>query len=101
MKAYSEDLRQMIVQAVQQRGMSKSQAARLFGIGLSSLKRYARLASQGSLSAPEREVDGLLKPTRRPRSFSKRTYAQGRRPPSQTGVTSWRASPARLSANLP
>ena len=39
MKAYSEDLRKKIVQAVQQRGMSKSQAARLFGISLSSVKR--------------------------------------------------------------
>jgi transposase len=35
MKAYSEDLRQKVVQAVQQRGTSKSQAARLFGISLS------------------------------------------------------------------
>jgi transposase-like protein len=43
MKAYSEDLRQKVVQAVQQRGTSKSQAARLFGISLSSVKRYTTL----------------------------------------------------------
>ena len=54
MKAYSEDLRQKIVQAVQQRGMSKSQAARLFGISLSSVKRYARLASQGESLSPRK-----------------------------------------------
>jgi len=47
MKAYSEDLRQQVVQAVEQRGTSKSQAARLFGISLSSVKRYTKLASEG------------------------------------------------------
>jgi transposase len=52
MKAYSEDLRRKIVQAIEQRGMSKSQSARLFGISLSSVKRYARLASQGESLTP-------------------------------------------------
>jgi len=47
MKAYSEDLRQKVVQAVQQRGTSKSEAARLFGISLSSVKRYTKLANRG------------------------------------------------------
>jgi transposase len=42
MKAYSEDLRQKVVEAVEQRGTSKSEAARLFGISLSSVKRYTR-----------------------------------------------------------
>jgi transposase len=54
MKAYSEDLRTKIVQAVHQRGMSKSQAARLFGISLSSVKRYSKLASQGESLAPRK-----------------------------------------------
>src|ERR671926_441999 len=54
MKAYSEDLRQKVVQAVHQRGMSKPQAARLFGISLSSVKRYSRLASQGESLAPRK-----------------------------------------------
>jgi transposase len=54
MKAYSEDLRTKIVQAIDQRGMSKSQAARLFGISLSSVKRYARLANQGESLAPRK-----------------------------------------------
>jgi transposase len=54
MKAYSEDLRRKIVQAIEQRGMSKSQAARLFGISLSSVKRYSRLASQGESLAPRK-----------------------------------------------
>jgi transposase len=47
MKAYSEDLRQKVVQAVHQRATSKSHAARLFGISLSSVKRYTRLADRG------------------------------------------------------
>src|SRR3712207_6551754 len=54
MKAYSEDLRMKVVQAIEQRGISKSQAARLFGISLSSVKRYARLASQGESLAPRK-----------------------------------------------
>jgi transposase len=45
MKAYSEDLRRKkVVEAVQQRGTSKSEAARLFSISLSSLKRYTHKA---------------------------------------------------------
>ena len=54
MKAYSEDLRQKVVQAIEQRSLSKSQAARLFGISLSSVKRYVRLASQGESLAPRK-----------------------------------------------
>jgi transposase len=54
MKAYSEDLRQKVVQAIEQRGMSKSQAARLFSISLSSVKRYVRLANQGKSLAPRK-----------------------------------------------
>jgi transposase len=54
MKAYSEDLRRKIVQAIEQRGMSKSQAARLFSVSLSSVKRYTRLANQGESLAPKK-----------------------------------------------
>lgn len=54
MKAYSEDLRQKVVQAVHQRGTSKSETARLFGISLSSVKRYTRLASQGEPLTPRK-----------------------------------------------
>ena len=54
MKAYSEDLRQKVVEAVLQRGTSKSEAARLFGISLSSVKRYSRLASQGESLTPRK-----------------------------------------------
>ena len=54
MKAYSEDLRQKVVEAVRQRGTSKSEAARVFGISLSSVKRYTRLASQGEPLTPRK-----------------------------------------------
>jgi transposase len=54
MKAYSEDLRKKVVEAVEQRGTSKSEAARLFGISLSSVKRYSRLASQGESLTPRK-----------------------------------------------
>ncbi len=46
MKAYSEDLRRKVVEALEQRGASKSEAAHLFGISLSSAKRYTKLAGQ-------------------------------------------------------
>jgi transposase len=52
MKAYSEELRQKVVQAVEQGGTSKSQAARLFSISLSSVKRYTRLAGRGESLTP-------------------------------------------------
>jgi transposase len=46
MNAYSEDLREKIVEALE-RGMGKSQAARTFSVSLSSVKRYAKLAQEG------------------------------------------------------
>jgi transposase len=46
MKAYSEDLRQKIVDAIE-RGMLKAQAARTFGVGISTVKRYATKARRG------------------------------------------------------
>src|SRR5215208_7248672 len=52
MKPYSEDLRRSIVRAVEAGGTSKSAAARLFGVSLSSVKRYLRLAEQGVSLAP-------------------------------------------------
>ena len=51
MKAYSEDLRQKIVDALG-RGMSKAQAARTFGVGISTVKRYAAKAQRGEPLEP-------------------------------------------------
>ena len=63
MRAYSEDLKRKIVQAVE-RGVSKAQAAQLFDISLSSGKLYVRLASQGETLTPGKEVVYLRKWTR-------------------------------------
>ena len=54
MKPYSEDLRVRIVKAIEE-GMSKSGAARLFGVSLSSVKRYARITSRGELLKPSKD----------------------------------------------
>jgi transposase len=52
MDAYSEDLRRKIVEAVQQRRMNKSEAARAFGVSLSSLKRYTKAVREGRSLSP-------------------------------------------------
>jgi transposase len=52
MKAYSIDLREKIVAAVLGRGISKAQAARTFGVGATSVKRYMMLAEEGKSLSP-------------------------------------------------
>jgi transposase len=51
MKAYSIVLRRKIVDAIQ-RGMPKAQAARTFGVGISTVKRYATKAQRGEPLEP-------------------------------------------------
>ena len=53
MRAYSEDLRKKIVSAIE-RGMPKAQAARLFDVSLSSVKRYSRTAREGGSLEPRK-----------------------------------------------
>ena len=53
MNAYSEDLRKKIVEA-KQRGMPTVEAARTFGVGISSVKRYAKTAREGGSLCPKR-----------------------------------------------
>jgi transposase len=53
MNAYSEDLREKIIDALR-RGMGKSEAARTFSVSLSSVKRYAKLAEEGRSLAPKK-----------------------------------------------
>jgi transposase len=52
MNAYFEDLRRKEVVEADERGTSKSEAARLFGISLTSAQRFARTGLEGS--APRR-----------------------------------------------
>src|SRR5215204_3410552 len=65
MNAYSEDLREKIVQALK-RGMGKSQAARTFSVSLSSVKRYAKRAEEGRSLAPKKRPDSKPKIEERP-----------------------------------
>jgi transposase len=51
MKAYSIDLRERIVQAVEQ-GMTKSRAARTFSVSLATVKNYVRQLQQTGSLAP-------------------------------------------------
>src|SRR3954468_21519420 len=53
MNGYSEDLREKIVTAVRG-GLSKSQAAHIFGVSLSSIKRYVNKADRGESLAPKK-----------------------------------------------
>jgi transposase len=55
MKSYSEDLRKKIVAAVE-RGMSKPETARLFGVSLSSVERYVGMAGSGESLAPKKRL---------------------------------------------
>ncbi len=49
MRAYSVDLRKKIVDAIR-RGSPKAEVARIFGVGISSVKRYMKMAQEeGSL----------------------------------------------------
>ena len=52
MNAYSLDLRKKIV-AAKARGMPTSEVARTFGVGLSTVKRYAATAREGKPLAPK------------------------------------------------
>lgn len=66
MKAYSEDLRRKIVDAIK-RGMPKAQAARSFGVGISTVKRYATKQKKGESLQPGKapgkapKIDGGVK----------------------------------------
>jgi transposase len=52
MNAYSEDLRKKIVEA-KERGMPTVEVARTFGVDLSSVKRYAKIAREGRSLRPK------------------------------------------------
>src|SRR5829696_5785067 len=54
MKPYSDDLRKRIVRAIEVSGTSKTAAARLFSVSLSSAKRYLRITEQGLSLMPRK-----------------------------------------------
>jgi transposase len=53
MKAYSKDLPQKIVDAIEP-GMPKAEAARTFGVGIPTVKRYATKAQRGEPLEPRK-----------------------------------------------
>jgi transposase len=53
MNAYSLDLRKRIVEA-KERGTPTAEVARTFGVGLSTVKRYAAVAREGKPLAPKK-----------------------------------------------
>jgi transposase len=55
MNAYSLDLRNKIVEA-RQRGTPTSEVARTFGVGVSTVKRYAAAAREGRSLAPKKRL---------------------------------------------
>ena len=68
MKAYSEDLRTKILEAVD-RGMPKSEAARAFGVSRSSVKRYAAARREGRPLAPRKHPGSKPKLDQRARKL--------------------------------
>lgn len=53
MRAHTLELRHKVVEAVQQ-GMPKAEAARTFGVGISTVKRYVAKANKGESLAPRK-----------------------------------------------
>lgn len=51
MRAYSEDLRKRIVEAVKVKGLSKTAVAEQFDVSRASVHRYLSMAETGSLAA--------------------------------------------------
>jgi transposase len=70
MNAYSEDLRKKIVEA-KERGMPTVEVARAFGVGLSSVKRYAKVAREGGSLHPKRSTGRRPKADERARRLLK------------------------------
>jgi transposase len=89
MKAYSEDLRRKIVDAIE-RGMPKAQAACTFGVGISTLKRYATKARRGEPLEPAKAPGKRPKSMSGSASSSKETSRSVRSSPSSSVASTWR-----------
>ena len=91
MKAYSEDLRRKIVDAVS-RGVSKGETAGLFGVSLSSVKRFTRMEREGDSLWPRRSPRaGLLRALMPPGGCFWRTLPSVRRRAPRKGGSTWSA----------
>ena len=92
--AYSEDLREKMVEA-KERGMPTVEVARAFGAGLSSAKRYAKVAREGGSLRPKRSPGrGARRRTSVPGGGSLRPTWRSDRPlPSTRGASTYGAWP--------
>src|SRR5918996_820842 len=96
MKPYSENLRISIVNALRG-GMSKSAASRLFGVSLSSVKRYARIAHRGASLAPRK---GGGRPPKLDQTIERLLEADIRERPAATISERWRFLWSATGKNL-
>ena len=87
MNTYSEDLRKKIVGAVE-RGTPKIEAARAFGVGISSLKRHAATYRERRSPAPKKRPGSELKMDETARRLLEEDLEEptGGYPPPQTRV---------------
>ena len=87
MNAYSEDLRKKIIEAVERRAMKKSEVARLFGVSLSSVKRYvSSFAKEGRFRQAKHQTNAR-RWTSVPGDCWKPTLRSGPSPSSTRGVS--------------
>src|SRR5215212_3531374 len=77
MKPYSEDLRTRIVRSVEVGATSKFAAACLFGVSLSSVKRYLRLSERGVSLAPR---EGGVRPLKTSQTTEKLVRDDAKQP---------------------
>jgi transposase len=90
MKAYSEDLRKKILEAVD-RGMPKSKAAKTFGVSRSSVKRYAAARREGRSLTPNKHPGSKPKSSMsEPGRSSKPMWKRDPPLPSRTDAASLR-----------
>src|SRR5215207_3094807 len=96
MNAYSEDLRKKKIVEAKERGMPTVEVARTFGVGLSSVKRYAKVARQGGSLRPKRSPGRRPKADERARRLLKAHLRERpAAPPSRGGASTcgaWQGS---------
>ena len=87
MRAYSEDLRENVVEGVK-RGMKKSEAAYTFGLSLSSVKRYVGAACEGRSLLPKKQPGMRPKIDNNSRRLLEADLQESQRPPFRSDASS-------------
>jgi transposase-like protein len=85
MRAYSKDLRVKVLEAVDRRGMPRSEVARTFGISLPSIKRWLkRRRETGAVDAKAPPGPPAVKGARARRMFARSSSERSRSDPRGT-----------------